>query len=414
MQLTNKQEKALKIAVERYKQHEPYTVISGYAGSGKSTLVNFIVDALNIPKDKVAFIAYTGKAATVLKEKGCQNATTAHKLLYYSYLNKEGVYVYEPRKELDDDYKLIVVDEVSMMPEELWELLLSHQIYVLAMGDPGQLPPVSGDATNVLQHPDIFLDEVMRQAQDSAIIRLSMHIREGKDFRLFPTVSGEVRIIPSKLRFEDEDMALLQASQIICGDNAERERLNKKVRELQGRSSEPEIGDKIISLKNHWEKFSSGGNALTNGVIGQINNYYIEDQTYPDIFRFKGFIPTTLMYTSIQDDDETFLKLPIDYLGLMTGTPTLTSKQEYQIMKYNEYKIAQYNSGKINFLTLKEVPYQFSYGYAITCWKAQGSQYRYVLGYDCSWLKKRDPAQYLKYLYTLCTRAEQTIIMVGD
>ena len=120
MELTAKQETALKLAVARYNLGMPYTVISGYAGSGKSTLVKFIISALNIPEERVAYVAYTGKAANVLKNKGCPNATTAHKLLYHARQTASGHYVFTPKKVLDDDYKLIVVDEVSMLPQELW------------------------------------------------------------------------------------------------------------------------------------------------------------------------------------------------------------------------------------------------------------------------------------------------------
>lgn len=137
MQLTVKQEEGLKMAVNRYNLGMRYTVISGYAGSGKSTLVKYIVAALGFNEDDVAYVAYTGKAANVLKNKGCKNATTAHKLLYYANRNKDGIYSFRPRERLEHDYKLIVVDEVSMLPDELWYQLLSHGIYVLAMGDPG-------------------------------------------------------------------------------------------------------------------------------------------------------------------------------------------------------------------------------------------------------------------------------------
>ena len=67
MELTAKQEQGLKIAVERYKNKERYTVIAGYAGSGKSTLIKFIISALRVhPEEEVCYVAFTGKAATVL------------------------------------------------------------------------------------------------------------------------------------------------------------------------------------------------------------------------------------------------------------------------------------------------------------------------------------------------------------
>ena len=137
----------------------------------------------------------------------------------------------------------------------------------------------------MLDHPHVFLDEIMRQAQESAIIRLSMHIREGKDFRLFPTVSGEVRIIPhAKELYTDEldyHSCLLGAEQIICSTNKQRTSLNNMVRRLHGRGQEPEIGDKVIGLTNHWDFMSVQGTALTNGAIGNLCDFHLITQEYP-------------------------------------------------------------------------------------------------------------------------------------
>ena len=388
------------MAVNRYNLGMPYTVISGYAGSGKSTLVKYIVAALGFYEDDVAYVAYTGKAANVLKNKGCKNATTAHKLLYYANRTKDGGYIFRPRERLEKDYKLIVVDEVSMLPDELWYQLLSHGVYVLAMGDPGQLPPVKASAAPILEKPHVFLDEIMRQAQESAIIRLSMHIREGKAFNTFPTVSGEVRIIPHKYQFADEDITLLSASQVICGTNAERNRINQRIRQLQGRGPEPEIGDKIIGLDNHWDNISPEGNALTNGAIGTIVNYERKIQDLTNYRITKYVPPVELMMTDFMTDDgDTFENLPIDYQCLITGDPSLSPKQEAAIARYRKTMLAS------PFMKIGYIPYHFNYGYAITCWKAQGSEYPYVLGYDCSWLKRKDKEEYIKYLYTLVTRA---------
>ena len=106
------------------------------AGTGKSTLVKFIISALDIDPKDVCYVAYTGKASLVLKEKGCPNAMTAHRLLYTSYPRKDGTFYHKPKRPLDQNYKLIVVDEISMLPKEMWDLLLSHHIYVIALGDP--------------------------------------------------------------------------------------------------------------------------------------------------------------------------------------------------------------------------------------------------------------------------------------
>ncbi len=415
LELTAKQEEALKLAVARYTMGMPYTVISGYAGSGKSTLVTFIIDALNIPPEKVAYVAYTGKAANVLKNKGCPNATTAHKLLYHARQTKTGNYVFTPKKVLDEHYELIVVDEVSMLPQELWYQLLSHGVYVLAMGDPGQLSPPRDETNTVLEHPHVFLEEIMRQAQDSAIIRLSMHIREGKDFRTFPTVSGEVRIVPHKWQFEDENTTLLQASQIICGLNAQRYELNDKVRTMLGYGPTPNEQDKIIGLKNHWDEVSEEGNALTNGAIGTLIPHEHITQTYPNTARFKGFQPTDILLADfITEDGDTFKNLPIDYLCLTTNNPSLTSAQEYILGGYNKNIIGKIDAYGYSANAIKTIPYNFNYGYAITTWKAQGSEYPYVLGYDCTWLKKKNKDEYIKYLYTLVTRATNAVILVGD
>ena len=125
----------MKLAVARYKANEKYTCIAGYAGTGKSTLIKFIVAALDVDPEEVCYVAYTGKAATVLAAKGCPNAITAHKLLYYASPLPNGKYLFTKKKSIE--YKLVIVDEVSMLPKEMWELLVSHRCHIIACGDPG-------------------------------------------------------------------------------------------------------------------------------------------------------------------------------------------------------------------------------------------------------------------------------------
>ena len=117
-------------------------------------------------------------------------------MLYKAIPLPTGGFRFEEKFLGDSGLKVIVVDEVSMLPIEMWNLLLKHGIYVIAAGDPGQLPPVDKDSDNhVLDKPHIFLDEIMRQAQDSEIIRLSMWVREGKSISNFPCSNKQVMIL---------------------------------------------------------------------------------------------------------------------------------------------------------------------------------------------------------------------------
>lgn len=396
MVLTNRQEEGLKIAVSRYNNKEPYTVISGYAGTGKSTLINFIIEALNIPKEQVCYIAYTGKAASVLASKGCPNARTAHKLLYKAKPLPNGGFHFYPVKHLEGDYKVIVVDEVSMLPKTMWELLLSHKVYVIALGDPGQLPPINKDEDNeVLKNPHVFLDEIMRQAKDSEIIRLSMWIREDKRLSDFPvdnTGNGQVKIFSKN---EVVSGMYDWADQILCATNNKRNEINNYVRKQKGFGLEPEIGDKIISLRNHWEYFSSSGNfALTNGSIGEITYLNLEE------FRFPKYITNEkikCLYTTfkVEEDNSEFVSIPIDYKFLLTGTPSLEPKQAYLLLKNKN---------------LIDPPFEFSYAYAITTHKAQGSQWSKVLVFEEPFPFNK--VEHKQWLYTACTRSIDKLVII--
>lgn len=390
MILTNKQEEAVKLCVQRFKNREPYTCIAGYAGTGKSTTVKFIIDALGLHPDFVAYVAYTGKAATVLMQKGCPNATTAHRLLYRSVQKPDGKFKYIPRPTLPG-YRLIIVDEVSMLPKEMWDLLLTHKVHVIALGDPEQLPPVSKDSDNhVLDNPHIFLDEIMRQAQESEIIRLSMHVREGKPLSTFDNTKEEVQIIDKN---EIVDGMFTWADQILCATNNNRNHLNSYVRNMLGHGPTLEEGDKVIGLTNHWEVMDTNETyALTNGTIGYVSSLS-EDNMYFPFWIYKDPVPVYKI--TMADEVVTFPHLIIDKKLINTNEKTLTAKQEYMIRKA---------------IKEQEPPYEFAYGYAITVWKAQGSSWPKVMLFE-EWFPK-ETEEHRRYLYTGITRAENRLVVV--
>ena len=389
--LTNKQNEGLKIAIQRYLNNEKYTVISGYAGTGKSTLVKFIVQSLPgiNPEYDVCFATFTGKAAQVLISKGNQNAMTLHRLLYESIPKPDGSFLRKPRLELG--YKVIIVDEVSMAPKKMMEQLFSYYgIYVICLGDPFQLPPIDKDADNhLLDNPHIFLDEIMRQAMDSEIIRLTMGIREGK--RLDSFDGKDVKVFD---QYQLNTGMLLWADQIICGTNKTRVEINNEMRDLLQRGKTPEDGDKVICLRNYWDNISNNDNYLVNGTIGYINNVYNSFNVIPPFF---GGQTIDIIYADFTSDtDEEYGELQMDKKQILTGERALDNKTIYRLMRSKKY-------GSL-------VPMEFTYGYCITGHKSQGSQWDRVLVMEEKFPFNKE--EHARWLYTVCTRAIDKLVIV--
>ena len=128
----------------------------------------------------VVYGAFTGKAASVMRQKGCYDAATIHSLIYRTKEAEEGGPTFTlnrsgPAAKAD----LIIIDECSMVDSDLGNDLLSFERPVLVLGDPAQLPPVRGGGFFTEAEPDVMLTEVHRQAKDDPIVRMAMTIREG-------------------------------------------------------------------------------------------------------------------------------------------------------------------------------------------------------------------------------------------
>jgi len=392
MILTRKQSEGLLIAIDRYNARKKYTVISGYAGSGKSTLVRFIIEALDVDEDDVCYCAFTGKAAEVLRKKGNKNACTLHRLLYESIPKPEGGFFRKPKPVLD--YKVIVVDEVSMAPKSLIDLLFKYNIYAICLGDPGQLPPIDKDEDNhLLDHPHIFLDEIMRQAQESEIIQLTMKIRNNKPINYFD--GKEVKIIP----YSQLNTGILQwGDQILTATNATRQAINTQMRQLLNYPNHPVDGDKMICLRNYWEDFSDDGDPLINGTIGILKNSF---QTWREIPRFvksniKKF-DILMGDLSIPDTSDVYNLVDMDYKMILTGNKCCDWKLSYKL-------------GKLRFRYGDIVPKEFTYAYAVTVHKAQGSEWNNVVVLEENF--PFDKIEHARWLYTACTRASEKLVLV--
>jgi exodeoxyribonuclease-5 len=307
--------------------------------------------------------------------------------MYESIPRADGTFFHKPVSEIP--YKVVVVDEVSMVPGSMWKQLLRYRPYILALGDPFQLPPVNKDDDNgVLQKPHVFLDEIMRQAQESEIIRISMDIREGKNISLFD--GNEVKIFSPK---DFTEPMLTWADQILVGTNATRINLNNTMRRLLGREGGPQNGDKVICLRNDWETFADNGDPLVNGTIGFLQNPYT---TYANFPRFLGGHRFEVLNSNfISDSGANFSSINMDKKMIMTGEKCCDLKTAWKL-----------GQSKFGYL----MPKEFTYGYAITCHKSQGSQWDKILIVEEGF--PFDKTEHARWLYTAVTRAVEKAVII--
>lgn len=227
----------------------------GYAGTGKTTLARHIAEGVD---GTVVFAAFTGKAALVLRNKGCEGAQTIHSLIYRSRgVDEESPTFVLNRESTAAKAKLIIIDECSMVDEDLGRDLLSFGTPVLVLGDPAQLPPVKGGGFFTEVEPDVMLTEVHRQAADNPIVRMSMIVREGG--RLEIGDYGASRIIR---RAEITPEVVLSADQVLVGLNKTRRQYNARMRQLMGHvANVPAVGEKLVCLRNDKSKGLLNGGA---------------------------------------------------------------------------------------------------------------------------------------------------------
>lgn len=308
--------------------------------------------------------------------------------MYESHLNSDGSW-YRRLKD-STPYKILIIDEVSMVPGSMWQQLLKYDCYILALGDPYQLPPVSKEDTNdILLAPHVFLDQIMRQAQESEIIRVSMDIRAGKSLKLLD--GKEVKI------YNQSDLTepmLLWADQILVGTNATRVALNNTMRRLLGREGGPQDGDKVICLRNYWDYAADNNDPLVNGTIGFLKNSYSTFVTFPKNITTQKF--SVLHSDFITDCSAYFHDLNMDKKMIMTGEKCCDFKTAFKISKSKNH--------------CYKMPQEFTYGYAVTVHKFQGSSAEKILAVEEKF--PSDQIEHSRWLYTAITRAEKKAVII--
>lgn len=425
------------------RHEQPVFRLFGYAGTGKTTITKYAIAELGLtmfraprkdregtrdgPIPDTFFAAFTGKASFVMRQHGTP-AQTIHSMIY-SVLEhtEEQVKVAERELEgmisaanlmqpgmdkieayarahafrdkiskmkrpgfdlnLDADVahaKLIVLDEVSMVNDVMASHLLAFGVPILVLGDPGQLPPISGEGAFTKQEPDVMLEEIHRQALDSPIIRLATMARTGQPIPLGKY--GDTVFKMDKRHISATQ--LLRADQVICGFNATRYQLNTAMRAVAGFSEygwQPSgeyrlnergesVPEKIICLKNQNDV------GLINGMFIMLDDIIPEDE-----YCFSARVTT--------EDGRKLPRMTI-YKGEF--------ENHYSMDKDRHERDWKIKKGLV----------EATYGWAITGHKSQGSQWKNVILYDDQWGAGRG-GERKKWLYTGITRAEDGLVILG-
>jgi exodeoxyribonuclease-5 len=350
------------LAVARWLEagDRPIFRLFGYAGTGKTTLARHIAESVD---GDVCFAAYTGKAALVLRDKGCGEASTIHSLIYRSRGSGEAGPRFVLNRQSDAaKAKLIVIDECSMVDEELGRDLLSFGTPVLVLGDPAQLPPVKGAGYFTEHAPDAMLTEVHRQAAGDPIIRLSIAVREGG--RLERGEWGTTRVID---RREIDAETILKADQVLVGLNKSRRGYNGRIRQLLGfRDPMPGVGERLVCLRNDKTKGLLNGGLFTVKIARGEKGGNVELDVSPE--------------------DE--------------------AKRSVRVSVPREF--FEGREEELSFATRRKSD-EFDYGYVLTVHKSQGSQWDDVVLFDESYAFREHRA---RWLYTGLTRAAKRLTVV--
>lgn len=390
--LTNKQQQIVDAAVNwYYNSSEQIFQFAGNPGTGKSVVMNAILEAIGLPMDRVAPMAYIGAAAINMRLKGMSNAKTIHSTIYdmieepvrdsngrivmNKYFNRPEVKYKKVLKNLPD-IDLLAIDEGGTVPFNMKKDILSLGKKVLVAGDLDQLPPVADVPAFLTTGYVHVLTEIMRQAKNSAIIYLCQRAKKGLPIHT-GVYGNEVMVLEEK----DFDLiakeVLPAAGVVLCGKNETRSKYTDLIRYqiLGKRSNLPDYGEKLICRMNDW-RMISGGICLTNGLTGVVVNQ-------PDVSTFDGkcfridFLPDL--------NPIVFPYVPVDYEFFTAD-----------LAKKSNMKSFNYCCGEA-----------FEFGYVQTVHTAQGSQWRNGIYFE-----EFMPANNNQLHYTALSRFQSKCIYV--
>lgn len=434
---------------------EPYKcfILRGYAGTGKTTSLAALVQALPSFHLRSVLLAPTGRAAKVMGSYSKKKAYTIHKRIY----RKRAAVSHEMSFQLAPNLlenTIFIVDEASMVTDEwspvsgssLLKDLIKHvyqlgvggrskNCFLLFVGDSAQLPPVGSlqsPALNAgylsenfsLKTTAVELTEVVRQEEESGILANATQLRKmisrnrgnlipkftTKDFSdIFSMHGGKLA--------EGLDYAYrkfgMENTLVICRSNKSANQYNQHIRlQLLYREEELTGGDQIMIVKNNyfWLPENDSADFIANGDMARIVKVRGEE----DRFGLR-FAEVQLELTDFPEAGIITCKVILDTLH--AETPNLPSMQSQQLYEGVALEYEHIKNKPLRMKAIKDDPYfnalQIKFSYATTCHKAQGGQWDAVFVDQGYLTEEMIDIDFLRWLYTAITRASKELFLVN-
>ena len=424
-------------------------VLKGFAGTGKTTVIGAIVKNLWKIKMSSVQLAPTGRAAKVISNYSDKPANTIHRKIYYPKKERGGGVSFTLQRNKHRN-TIFIVDEASMISDNASESKLfengsllddlmsyvysGHKCKLLLIGDQAQLPPVKMDLSPALDERNlqmqfdktvksIELDEVMRQAETSGILKNATRIREFlndelyEDFRF--DLSGQNDVV--RLIDGHEIMDALgdsyreygnEGTAIIVRSNKRANLYNQQIRSrILFKEEEVSAGDYFMVVKNNyfWLDTKSEAGFIANGDIIEILEIFSIKELYG--FRFAEVKIQMTDYPNLAPF-ETVLLLDT----LTSETPSLSYEEGNKLYQEVMKDYADETSKYKKFMKVKNNKFfnelQVKFSYAITCHKSQGGQWETIM-VEQPYLPNGMDKDYLRWLYTAVTRARKKLYLIG-
>jgi exodeoxyribonuclease V len=422
-------------------------LMTGYAGTGKTSVISSIVKTLDMLRMRSVLLAPTGRAAKVLGSYSGRQAFTIHKKIYRQKSSKDGLGSFSLDRNLHKD-TFFIVDEASMVSnssgdsalfgsgkllDDLIEYVYSgNECKLILVGDTAQLPPVGSVLSPALDPASLGeygfglisceLKQVVRQSETSGVLMNATRVRlqVAETNLVHPSIDcinykDTIRITGEELIDEISSAygtCGMEGTIIVVNSNKQANRYNQGIRNrIFFREEEISPGDMVMVVKNNYfiiDEDEDRAGFIANGDIAEVKKIRKYEERYG--FRFADMV---LKFPDYNLEIEA--KVMMDVLHL--DTPALPSEKSKELFQNVLADYLNIRTRRKQIEAVKSNPFfnalQIKFAYAVTCHKAQGGQWERVFIDQGMFNRNEISIDYLRWFYTALTRSTDRVYLVN-